>query len=122
MPILRVEIVLRPGETLPPGLAAALAESAGQLCGAPAGAIWVRLTGLPAWNYAENDTPAGSVHPVFVNVLKAALPPPERLAVEAAQLTEVIARLCGRPAENVHLFFEPAGAGRVAFGGRLVGG
>ncbi len=38
---------------------------------------------------------------------------------EVRRLTDAIAAACGRPAENVHLVYAPAGRGRVAFGGRL---
>jgi hypothetical protein len=30
--------------------------------------------------------------------------------------------VCERPPENVHLFYRAAARGRVAFGGKLVGG
>lgn len=36
-------------------------------------------------------------------------------------LTAALARASGRPAERVHLEYAPAGAGRIAFGGRLIG-
>jgi hypothetical protein len=40
--------------------------------------------------------------------------------VEASRLTEIIAQVCQRPQENVHIFYLPEGAGRVAFGGKLL--
>jgi hypothetical protein len=53
-------------------------------------------------------------------VLKASLPSVELLQSEMARLTGAIAKACARPEENVHIVYEPAGSGRVAFGGRLV--
>lgn len=122
MPILNIEIVLHPAELSDPGLAAALAERAGAAFGAAPGTTWVRLHYLPAGQYAEDGGPAEEIAPVFVSVLKARLPPAEALPAEAARLAEAIAAVCGRPAENVHIIYEPAGAGRVAFGGRLLTG
>jgi phenylpyruvate tautomerase PptA (4-oxalocrotonate tautomerase family) len=120
MPILDIEIVLRPGERLDSQLTAAIADRVGQLFTAEPGTTWVKLRGLPAENYAENEMPGRSIYPVFVSILRAALPPPDRLQAEITQLAGIIAQTCGRPAENVHLCYEPAGAGRVAFGGKLV--
>lgn len=57
---------------------------------------------------------------MFVTVLKAALPPPDRRQEEVRQLTQRIAVVCRRPAENVHVLYLPDGAGRAAFGGSLV--
>jgi hypothetical protein len=60
------------------------------------------------------------VYPVFVSVLKARLPSLGRLALEVAELTRAVAAVCHRPAENVHVVYQPEAAGRVSFGGRLV--
>ena len=46
----------------------------------------------------------------------------EELQREAAELTEAISQAIGRPAGNIHLIYEAPGAGRVAFGGKLVVG
>ena len=120
MPVLEVEIVLQPGETLPPGLAADLAESAGQVFLAGPGKTWVRLRSLDPGNYAENGGgPPEGVFPVFVAVLKHTLPGMEQRRVEAARLAAAVAAACNRPVENVHILYLPEGAGRVAFGGEL---
>lgn len=67
MPVVEVEVVLRPGENLPPGLAAALADGAGQVFNAPPGTTWVRLRGLDTAYYAESGgEPTGGIIPVFV--------------------------------------------------------
>ena len=39
---------------------------------------------------------------------------------EIAQLTQVIAKVLNRPDANVHIFYQPDGAGQVAFGGKPV--
>jgi hypothetical protein len=71
--------------------------------------------------YAEDgDGLPPDLFPVFVTVLKAKLPGAAALQAEAAQLTMAVARTCGRAAENVHVIYQPAGAGRVAFGGEIV--
>jgi phenylpyruvate tautomerase PptA (4-oxalocrotonate tautomerase family) len=123
MPILEVTLVLKPGESLPPGLAPALADAAAAVFGSEPGGTWVQLTALPADHYSENGGgPPAGVIPVFVRVLKSRLPEPDALRAEAQRLAAAVAAVAGRPAENVHIIYEPPGAGRVAFGGRLVEG
>ena len=121
MPILEVEIVLRPGEILAADLSSSIANSASNVFGAPPGRTWVRLRTLDPERYAEDGggQPPG-VYPVFVSILKADLPPLDELAVEIAALTQAIAQVCDRPAQNVHIRYEPLARGRTAFGGRLV--
>jgi phenylpyruvate tautomerase PptA (4-oxalocrotonate tautomerase family) len=121
MPILEVEVVVGETDRLPSDLAARLADAAGEVFGAPAGRIWVRLRALPREQYAENGGgPPAGVLPVFVKVLKARQASPEELRREVQELTEAIAGACGRPMDNVHVVYAPKGAGRAAFGGRLV--
>ena len=121
MPILDVELVLRPDEDLPANLARQIAVRAGEVFAAPPGTTWVKLRTLAATHYAENDAEHGlDVYPVFVTVLKAQLPEPAALQAEVAALTDALAEACGRPPENVHILYLPAGAGRMAFGGKLV--
>lgn len=123
MPIVDVEIVLRPGESIPEGLAALLAESAARALGAEPGRTWVKIRVIEPDHYAEDE--AGSrmgVSPVFVYVLKSELPRGGGKIVEIHRLTEEVARLCGRPSENVHVIYLPAARGRLAFGGNLVSG
>jgi len=120
MPILDVEIVLRPGERLESGLAQVLAQRTAEALKAPAGTTWVKLRALAAAHYAEDGGVPEGVYPVFVSVLKARWVAPAARQAEVARLTRAVAEACGRPAENVHLFYEPEGAGRVAFGGKLV--
>jgi hypothetical protein len=121
MPILDVEIVVAETDQIDPHLAAALADAAGAVLRSAAGRTWVRVRHLPVERYAENGGgPHAGVRPVFVTVLKAEHPPPEDLRREVVALTREVARICDRPAENVHVFYAPEGKGRVAFGGSLV--
>ena len=121
MPIVDVEIVLLPGESMRSGLAAEIADRCGEIFGSPPGSTWVKLRAIPCDHYAENGGgPPDGVYPVFVSVLKARLPAPDALRAEVARLTAAVAEATGRPAENVHIAYLPAGAGRVAFGGELV--
>lgn len=123
MPILDVEIVLRPGENLRPNLASQLADQAGEVFGAAPGTTWVKLRAIPADYYAENGAaPPQGVYPVFVSILKAKLPDIDKLQAEVASLTAAVAQVCARPPENVHVIYLPEGSGRVAFGGRTVSG
>lgn len=119
MPILHVEIVLHPGESLSSQVAATIADRAGEVFGTPPGRTWVKLHLIPAEHYAENGDAGEGLYPVFVSTLKNQLPTPEAMPTEVAQLTQVIAQACARSVENVHLVYLPAGAGRVAFGGKL---
>lgn len=121
MPILEVELIVDRGEELPTGLAPAIAAAAAHVFNSSPGRTWVRLRSLPAAHYAENGGgPESGVRPVFVAVLHARRPIGEALEAEVRDLTAAVAEACGRPAENVHLFYQPDGAGRVAFGGALV--
>ena len=118
MPILDIEIVT--DEPLENGLASSLADLAGQVFASPPGSTWVRVRPLPQQLYAENSTaqPAGW-RSVFVIVRKAKRPAGSALETEVRALTEGIARICGRPLENIHILYEPDAAGRIAFGGNL---
>jgi phenylpyruvate tautomerase PptA (4-oxalocrotonate tautomerase family) len=120
MPIVDVEIVLLPGESMRLGLAAEIADRSGQIFGSPPGSTWVKLRAIPCDHFAESGGPPDGVYPVFVSVLKARLPAPDALRVEVVRLSAAIAEAAGRPVESVHIAYLPAGAGRVAFGGELV--
>lgn len=121
MPIMEVQIVLRPGEEQPAGLAAAIADAAGPVFGAPQGNTWILVKPLPASSYAENSSPpAEEAFPVFVSVLKARRGTTDKLREEAMKLTQAIATACHRSPENVHILYEPEGLGRISFGGHLV--
>ena len=121
MPILTVKIVTNESEAIVPNLAGAIADAAGAIFGSAPGRTWVRLYRLPTAQYAENAVPPDATpHPVFVSVLKSAPPTGDALEREVAELAAAIGALCGRPSEVVHILYEPAATGRVAFGGKLV--
>jgi phenylpyruvate tautomerase PptA (4-oxalocrotonate tautomerase family) len=123
VPVLEIEMVVANGEALPASLAASLADAAGEVFGSKAGQTWVRLRALAAGEYAENGgDPASAPRPVFVSVLQADPPQGEELRLQVDRLTVAIARVCALPPENVHLVYQASARGRVAFGGRLVGG
>ena len=125
MPILDIEIVASDsdpstGSSLPAELTQSLADEAMQVFDAPQGTVWVKVRVIPSAHYAEDSgTPLG-VYPVFVTVLKSRVPEGSALENEVAQLTQVIAKALNRPDTNVHIFYQSDGAGRVAFGGKLV--
>jgi phenylpyruvate tautomerase PptA (4-oxalocrotonate tautomerase family) len=122
MPILDIDIVVS-DPTHPStraDLTQNLAEAAAQAFSAPPGTVWVKLRVLPSAQYAENGGLPEGVNPVFVTVLKSRVPEGSELEDEIARLTEAIAKILNRPKENVHILYQPDGAGRTAFGGNLV--
>ena len=109
---------------LPPdadALASRLADVLGDALQLAPGRVWVRLHPLPADRYAENGGPLQGALPIFVTLLHAHRPLGAALDAEVAALTAAVAHASGRPTDRVHLEYAPAGAGRLAFGGRLVG-
>lgn len=120
MPILQVQLIEPVPDPVRHGLAARIAQAAAAVFDSRPQGTWVTLRFVDRDAYAENaGGPAGGVEPVLVSVLLAELPDTDTLAQRAAELSEAIARACERPAQNVHVIFEPAGAGRIAFGGTL---
>lgn len=121
MPMLDVLLVLAPGAALPGGLAQAVADAAGRTLAADPGRVWVRLESLSSTAYAENEaTVAADDLPAFVRLLHAHPPAGAAAAAEVLALTQALAPVLQRPAERVHVEYAPAGAGRMAFGGRFV--
>ncbi len=103
------------------GLAARLADAAARVFETGPQQTWVIFRSVPREAYSENaGGPPKGVQPILVTVLKRAIPKPRRLQREIQALTRAVASVCRRPAENIHLIYEPPGAGRVAFGGNLV--
>ena len=117
MPLLEIELV---GGQVAADAAQRIADAAAKVFEAAPQTTWVRVRTLAAGEYAENGGAEPGVAPVFVTVRKRANPQGETLRAEARSLTEAVARVCGRPKEQVHVCYEPAAAGRQAFGGELV--
>jgi phenylpyruvate tautomerase PptA (4-oxalocrotonate tautomerase family) len=123
VPILDVQIVGDLPAEIREGLAAHLADAAAEVLSSRPAGTWVKLQALPRADYAENGGgPEGAIEPVFVRVLLRAVPQGEALRAQAHALTQAIAAVCGRSPDDVHVLYEPAAAGRIAFGGRLVDG
>ncbi len=122
MPILNIEIVLGPGEKPHAGLAAEIADRAGEIFASAKGGTWVKIRPIPPEHYAENGAgPEDDIFPVFVFILKSRLQERDAMKAEVVSLTNAIAKACARPPENVHIVYEPAAEGRVAFGGQVAG-
>lgn len=99
-------------------LTAGLADAIGDALHQPPGRVWLRLHEVS--HYAENGgLPAGEL-PVFVTLTHARPPLGDALKTEIERVTAAVAGVTGRPCERVHLAYAPGGAGRLAFGGRLV--
>jgi len=121
MPILNVEIVTKENESLNSTLAQEIADIAGEVLNSSPQGTWVKVRSIEPYQYAENGGAAFGTSPVIVSVIKGGLQDRAELESEVQELTARIASICDRRAENVHIIYEPPGAGRVAFGGKLVG-
>jgi phenylpyruvate tautomerase PptA (4-oxalocrotonate tautomerase family) len=116
MPIIDVEVVGNPAD---PKITQELADELGQAFRAKPGKVWVRVRALPAELYAENDEP-GAPQPVFVTILTSHPPEGTELQRRIKYVTNAVARFTGRDPGVVHVMFDAAAKGRVAFGGVLV--
>lgn len=120
MPILQVEIVGKPA-AVRGSLARRIADAAARVLKTPPGRVWVRLRVLSRGDYAECGGPVpAAVKPVFVNLLLAKAAPQKARLKEASALANAVAKVCARPSENVHIFYDPPAAGRAAFSGELL--
>jgi len=120
MPIVEVEIVLKPNEVIQDDTPSLIADQLGKIFNSPKDGTWVKLYQLHENNYAENGGRDNEIFPVFVSVLKAKLPPPDELQIEVDKITSSVAQICNRPSTLVHVIYTPQGSGRVAFGGKIV--
>jgi len=121
MPIIDIQLVTAADGAIADALTRDLADELGAVLQAAPGRVWVRLWALPSGHYAENgvaDDPADL--PVFVGVLHARAPLGEARAAEALALAQTVGRVVGRSPDRVHVLYAADGAGRIAFGGRLV--
>ena len=120
MPIIDVEIVLRSNESIREEVVSELANELGEIFHPSPGQTWIKLHPLSADQYAENGGTPDGVYPIFVTVMKSKLSSFEEMQKEVAKITGAIAQICGRPSDNIHVIYQPAGRGRVAFGGKIV--
>jgi len=120
MPIVEIEIVLKPNETIQGEIVEELAEQLGEIFGSPKGTTWVKVYALERDHYAENGGSPDGVFPVFISVLKSNLPTKDEMQKEVEMITGAVAQICGRPSGNVHIIYLPEGRGRVSFGGRPI--
>jgi phenylpyruvate tautomerase PptA (4-oxalocrotonate tautomerase family) len=116
MPILDIHWAGAPPAS-PDDMAAALADAIGDALQQPPGRVWVRLHLI---HHAENGGPLAGAQPVFVTLMHAHPPTGDALRAEVMAVTQAVAQASGRPRERVHLEYAAPGAGRMAFGGRLV--
>ena len=116
MPILDIEII---GNEPPQNLAQRIADASGIILNSSSGQTWVKIRTVPEGQYAENNSQI-RFSPVFVSVLLRTLPEIAERERLAQKLSEMIAKEVNRSSENIHILFLPEGAGRIAFGGRLI--
>ena len=121
MPIFDIRFVASESAQAKAPSAQELADALGKALGSPPGRTWVRLHAHPAAQYAENEARIEEgEHPVFVSVLLAHLPNAEARPEQVQAITMAVAKCFVRPEERIHVEYSPAGAGRLAFGGKLV--
>jgi phenylpyruvate tautomerase PptA (4-oxalocrotonate tautomerase family) len=121
MPILDVTIVGPIDSGARALLAQRFADAASAVFDAPAGKTWAIIRPLEPELYAESGGEVDArAKPVFVRILQRRPPEGAERATQVEALTRALAKACGRPADKVHLIFEPPGAGRIAFGGSLI--
>ncbi|MFA6110532.1 MAG: hypothetical protein WDA75_17350 [Candidatus Latescibacterota bacterium] len=121
MPIIDIDIVLKPREELRHDLALDVANATGEALGVPPGEAWVKVRTIAPECYAESGGgPPEGVCPVFVSVVLADDGSREKRQEQADILATTIATVCGRRKEHVHIIFAPPARGRIAFGGKLM--
>lgn len=122
MPIADVTLIGAP-DVPADALAQRLADALSTALGAPRGTTWVRLHRVDEGDYAEDGGAPAGVRPVFVDLLRRGWPPTvEERGASLRAVAEAVARVCGRPVEQVHVLAEAPAAGRMAFGGELTEG
>lgn len=121
VPIIDIQIVGELSGSASQDLARRLADALGATLGSRELETWVKVQRVPREAYAENGGgPLIGVWPVFAAVLQRRLPSGDALVRQTSALTAAIARECQRDPAHVHILYQPAAAGRMAFGGTLV--
>jgi phenylpyruvate tautomerase PptA (4-oxalocrotonate tautomerase family) len=120
MPLIEIEVI-GPSRLATAKLTRQLAGALGETLGSPPASTWVRLRTLPASHYAESSTarPVGA-KAIFVTITHRKLSARARLRREASEISRIVGKICHRSPEQVHVIYEPPGAGRIAFGGQLI--
>lgn len=103
MPIVDVEIVLRPDELVRQEMAMELANELGEIFQSPPRGTWVKVRTLSADQYAENGGTTEGICPIFVSIIKSRLPHAGELQKETERITGAVAQVSGRSSENVHI-------------------
>jgi len=96
MPIVDVEIVLRPDETIRKEIVRELADELGDIFHTQKGQTWVKVHALPADQYTENGGTQDGIYPIFVSIIKSKLPTNEEMQEEVEKITGAIAQIYGR--------------------------
>jgi len=121
MPILNVKVIGELPDSIRKGLARRLADAAAEVLKSGPQQTWVTVQVVRREDYAENaDGQAQGTQPVIASLIKRQVPRGRVLGEEVTALTQAIAAACGRSPEHTHIIYEPAGGGRIAFGGDLV--
>ena len=122
MPIVRLKLVVQhDAERLGRDTLQTLADEFGVFFDSEPSGTWVEVEYLPVEQYAENRRElSDAMNTTLVYVLKHHLPTEEDVAREAMDLARLVSKRLQRPRRNTHIFYEPPGKGRIAFGGRLV--
>ena len=122
VPIIRLKLIVQHDtERLRKETLQTLADELGEYFDSEPSGTWVEVEYLPVEQHAENrfELP-GDMKTTFMYVLKHHLPTEEEVAREAVDLARIVSKRLQRPRRNTHIFYEPPGKGRIAFGGRLV--
>lgn len=120
MPVIDVILVVAPDERVDGECSSRIAQAASQCLGSRPGGTWVTFRTIGENNYAEdNGGPPDGVRPAFVRVLLFDTGDLQQRRIWARDLADALSPILKRPTENIHIFFEPPGRGRVAFGGQL---
>ena len=120
MPMVEVQIV-GDADALPSSLVQRLADAIGEVLGSRPQGVWVKLAVLSPLHYAENGGMAEDGLPVFVSILERSDSTLAARTEQSLALARAVGAACERSPANVHIVYEAAGAGRVSFGGVLVG-
>ena len=120
MPIVTVDIIGEPGPS-ETKLAQELADACAPAFPPEHREVWLQVRFTPGRDWAVSGGPASErPAPILVHVVREVNPQGKDLEREIRGITAAVARVAARPAENVHVTYEPSALGRMAFGGKLL--